>query len=81
MKDIQVCIGSVCHLKDSYDIINRLNELVCSNGYDGSLKVKAAFCLGNCEGAVCVKFDDTIYTVLPETTDEFFETTVKSKVE
>lgn len=81
MKDIQVCIGSVCHLKDSYDIINRLNELVNSNGYNDKLKIKAAFCLGNCEGAVCVKFNDVIYTVLPDTTDKFFEETVRSKVD
>lgn len=80
MMDIQVCIGSVCHLKDSYDIINRLNTLVDSNAMGEKVKVKASFCLGNCEGAVCVKFDEVIHTVLPETADKFFEEVVMAKV-
>ena len=74
MKDIQVCIGSVCHLKGSYDIINRLN------GLNDKYKVKATFCLGNCVGAVCVKFNDKIYTVLPETAEQFFNEHVKGGV-
>lgn len=77
MTDIQVCIGSVCHLKGSYDIINKLNSLIAENNLKDKLKVKATFCLGNCEGAVCVKYREEIYTVLPETAEKFFEETVK----
>ena len=77
MKDIQVCIGSVCHLKGSYDIINKLNSLISENSLEDKYKVKATFCLGNCLGAVCVKLDDTIYTVLPETAEKFFDEHVK----
>ena len=80
MKDIQVCIGSVCHLKGSYDIINRLNGLIADNGLNDKYKVKATFCLGNCVGAVCVKFNDKIYTVLPETAEQFFNEHVKGVV-
>jgi NADH:ubiquinone oxidoreductase subunit E len=78
--EIQVCIGSVCHLKGSYDIINRLDELIAENELAEKLKIKAAFCLGNCVGAVCVKVGEEIYSVQPETVDSFFETVVKKQV-
>ena len=78
--DIQVCIGSVCHLKGSYEIINKLGELIDKNKLSDKFKSKAAFCLGQCTGAVCVKFDEKIYSVLPETVEGFFETVVREKV-
>ena len=81
MTDIQVCIGSVCHLKGSYDIINKLNKLITENGLNDKYKVKATFCLGNCTGAVCVKLGEENYTVLPETADEFFLKNVKGSAE
>ena len=78
--EIQVCIGSVCHLKGSYEIINKLDELINSNGLEDKFKIKAAFCLGQCVGAVCVKVQDTIYSFQPQTVTEFFENVVKKQV-
>jgi NADH:ubiquinone oxidoreductase subunit E len=78
--EIQVCIGSVCHLKGSYEIINKLDELINSNGLDDKIQIKAAFCLGQCVGAVCVKVKDTIYSVQPDTVTDFFENVVKKQV-
>lgn len=78
--DIQVCIGSVCHLKGSYEIINKLEKLLEDNKLEDKAKIKAAFCLGQCTGAVCVKVNEEIYSVQPETVNNFFETVVKEKV-
>ena len=78
--DIQVCIGSVCHLKGSYDIINRLEALIDENQLSDRVKIKAAFCLGECVGAVSVKVDEDIYSVQPDTVDNFFKTVVQEKV-
>lgn len=78
--DIQVCIGSVCHLKGSYEIINKLEALLEENQMSDKVKIKAAFCLGDCVGAVCVKVDDKIYSVQPDTVDNFFKTVVQEKV-
>lgn len=77
---IQVCIGSACHLKGSYDIINKLTKLIKEKDLEQKLVVKAAFCLGDCTNAVCVKFDEKIYSVLPTTVDSFFNETVIKKV-
>lgn len=78
--EIQVCIGSVCHLKGSYEIINRLEQLVKDNDLEDKVKIKAAFCLGDCVRAVCVKYDGIVYSVQPDTVDEFFETSIMKKV-
>ncbi|HCT63763.1 MAG TPA: hypothetical protein DIC60_00515 [Lachnospiraceae bacterium] len=78
--DIQVCIGSVCHLKGSYDIINKLEALIDKNQLSDRVKIKAAFCLGECVGAVSVKVDEDIYSVQPDTVDNFFKTVVLEKV-
>lgn len=77
---INVCIGSACHLQGSYEIISSLEKLVKNNNLEDKIVIKAAFCLGNCKKAVAVKFDDNIYSVQPDTTEEFFETVVKKKV-
>lgn len=77
---IQVCIGSACHLKGSYDIINRLTQLIKENELEEKLDVKAAFCLGYCTDSVSVKFDEQIYSVLPTTVESFFSETVFKKV-
>lgn len=77
---IQVCIGSACHLKGSYDIINKLKELTIQHHMEEQVKVKAAFCLGNCKGAVSVRFDDKIYSIQPETAESFFQTVVYKRM-
>lgn len=78
--EIQVCIGSVCHLKGSYEIINKLENYVADNSLNEKVKIKAAFCLGDCVRAVCVKVDEEIYSVQPDTVDEFFDGVVMKKV-
>lgn len=77
---INVCIGSACHLKGSYDIIKIFEKLISENDMTEKVDVKASFCLGNCVGAVSVKFDDKVYSVQPDTANEFFESVVREKV-
>ena len=77
---INVCIGSACHLKRSYDIIKIFEKLIEENKLSEKLSVKASFCLGNCVGAVSVKFDDKVYSVQPDTANKFFESVVREKV-
>lgn len=45
--DIKVCIGSSCHLRGSYDIINLMKDALKENGLDETVGMSAAFCLGH----------------------------------
>jgi len=78
--EIQVCIGSVCHLRGSYDVIGQLEKLIEKNEMADKVKIKAAFCLGHCVGAVSVRFNGEIYSVQPSDVNEFFENVVKKQV-
>lgn len=74
MTTVSVCVGSSCHLKGSYKIINLLNEAVEKNGLKDKVEVKAAFCLGRCRDGVSIKVDDEIITgVNPENFSDVFE--------
>ena len=80
MLTINVCIGSACHLKGSYSVISKLQELVKSHSLDNKVEIKGAFCLGRCTQAVSVKVDDTIYSVSPSTTEDFFSNEILTKL-
>lgn len=71
---ITVCIGSSCHLKSSYDVVNELQRLISENKLDKAVKVKASFCLGNCKNPVSVKVNDgPVMSVSKDNVSEFFK--------
>lgn len=73
MVTINVCIGSACHLKGAYNVINGLQKKVSENSLEDRVTVKAAFCLGECTNAVSVKIDDEqVKSVSEETLEDFF---------
>ena len=76
MIEINICVGSACHLKGSYDVIDNLKDCVEKYNLKEKVIIKAAFCLGHCTEAVSVKIDDKIYSVVPSTTEEFFNENV-----
>ena len=57
---VYVCVGSSCHLRGSYDIINLMKERLEENGLADKVELSAAFCLGKCTEGVSVKVDDEI---------------------
>ena len=81
MTTVSVCVGSSCHLKGSYNIINLLKDAVSKNGLEEKVEVKAAFCLGKCQNGVSMKVDDEIVTgVNTENFAEVFEKYILCKV-
>jgi NADH-quinone oxidoreductase subunit G len=71
--NICICVGSSCHLKGSYNIINLMKDRLEKNGLTDQVNLSAAFCLGKCTQGVSIKIDDEIVTGLtPETFDTVF---------
>lgn len=68
---ISVCVGSSCHLKGSYDIVELLKEYLKENNLSDKVTLKAAFCLGRCTSGVTISVDDQIVTGLSK--DNFKE--------
>jgi len=81
MIKVKVCIGSACHLKGSYNVINNLQELIEQHKVTDKVDLSAAFCLGKCTKAVSVQIDDAeIFSVGIQNTKEFFVENVLSRI-
>ena len=77
---ITVCIGSSCHIKGSRQVVESFQKLIKDNNLADKVELGGTFCLGKCQQGVCVSIDDEIYSVSPETAEEFFKKEVQEKV-
>ena len=77
---ITVCIGSSCHIKGSKQVVEQLRHLISQNSLDDRVALTGAFCMGDCMNGVCVKIDETMFSLQPENIEVFFETEVQSRL-
>lgn len=77
---ITVCIGSSCHLKGSRIVVEELRRLLEENNLTDKVELSGVFCMGNCQKGVSVTVNETLYSVTPETVQEFFNNEVLKKV-
>lgn len=80
--NIQICVGSSCHLKGSEQIVGLFQKAVEEHNPGDKITLAGSFCIGRCnrEG-VTVQIDDEIITgVTPETFENFFETEILQKL-
>lgn len=73
---ISICVGSSCHLKGSREIVTKLESLIQEHQLKEKVELNGSFCMGHCVKGVCVTVDGAIFSVRPETTQEFFENEV-----
>jgi NADH:ubiquinone oxidoreductase subunit E len=77
---LTVCIGSSCHLKGSKKVAQTFEKLISENNLREKINFHAAFCMGNCQNGISVSLDDKVYSVTPETAEEFFVSEVMSRL-
>lgn len=79
--NIQVCVGSSCHLKGSYGVIEMFKAALDEHKLAETVGLGAAFCLGKCTNGVSIKIDDEIICgVSKDNFDEIFQTYVLEKI-
>lgn len=78
---IQICIGSSCHLKGSYELVEKFKNAIELYSLEDEVTLAGSFCTGKCNrDGVTVQIDDEIYTgVTPEGFKEFFDKFVLKK--
>lgn len=78
---IQVCVGSSCHIKGSYEIVELFKKAIEENGLQDEVILTGSFCIGKCNRVgVTVQIDDEVITsVTKESFPELFENKVLSK--
>lgn len=81
MISINVCVGSSCHLKGSYDVIQCLQKIIEEKGLEDKVEIKASFCLGHCTSNVSISVDDgPVLSVSKDNVDEFFEEYISGRI-
>ena len=80
MLKVTVCIGSSCHVKGSRQVVDELRSLVKENKLEDKVELAGTFCLGKCEQGVCVTVDGQLYSVSPDSVDEFFDKEIKGRL-
>ncbi len=74
---VKICVGSSCHLKGSYDIIEAMKKIIAEYGVEKKVELKASFCLGNCKNGVTLTADKPdermLHNVSPDNVREVFE--------
>lgn len=63
---IKVCVGSSCHLKGSYDVVEAFKALVKQYEVSDKVELQASFCLGNCLKGVSVVVEGVDGALVPE---------------
>jgi NADH:ubiquinone oxidoreductase subunit E len=78
MVSIAICVGSSCHLKGSYDVIEGFRQEVSARKLEKKIELKAAFCLGRCAfDGVTIQVNDKIITgVTKDNLKQVFESEV-----
>jgi NADH:ubiquinone oxidoreductase subunit E len=78
---INVCVGSSCHLKGSYEVVETLKRLIAEQNLEDKIELKASFCLGNCSNGVSMKVDDEfVQNANPENIEQIFNEQIKTKL-
>ncbi len=56
--NLKVCVGSSCHLKGSYEVIEAFKEILKKYDVEDLVELQASFCLGYCSQGVTVLADN-----------------------
>ncbi len=75
--DIQVCVGTSCYAKGSYNIIEVLTKQIKDYGFENKVNIRATFCMEHCSQGPSVVIDEEF---IPEATPEKIEKIFKDKI-
>ena len=61
MSVITVCVGSVCHLKGSKEIIGYFQQAIKEAGLEKEVELKGTFCMDQCTDGANLLIDDQVF--------------------
>ena len=72
---VQICVGSVCHIKGSQDIVEMFKAGIENRHLEDEIILAGSFCLGKCNRVgVTVSVNDDVYVgITKEGFAEFFK--------
>lgn len=70
---VTICICESCHKKGTKSVVFSLQNLISEHSVGDDIELSGSSSLGETNEGVCVAVDDTVFTVMPENTAEFFK--------
>lgn len=64
--EVEICVGSSCHLKGSYEVVKVLEHYIEENDLKEDIRLRGSFCLGHCTEGVSVRMDGKVLSLSPE---------------
>jgi NADH:ubiquinone oxidoreductase subunit E len=81
MLELSVCIGSSCHIKGAYNVIQAFQQLIEEGALHDRINFKSGFCMKQCQHpGVAVLVNGEEHHVSAEAPGEFFRTQVIPKI-
>ncbi|GHT78605.1 NADH dehydrogenase [Spirochaetia bacterium] len=81
MLELCVCIGSACHIKGAYNVIQTFQQMIEEGRLHGKINFKSSFCRRQCRSpGVAVSVGGEWHHVPAEKAREFFNTVVVGKI-
>lgn len=77
---VEICIGSSCHVKGATSVLNAIRSKIKTYGLEDKVELAGRFCMGKCTEGVCVTVDGQLYSVSPDSADEFFDKEIKGRL-
>lgn len=77
---VEICIGCSCHVKGAASVLNEIRSKVKTYGLEDKVELAGRFCMGKCTEGVCVTVDGQLYSVSPDSVDEFFDKEIKGRL-
>lgn len=57
---VKICIGSSCHLKGSYDVVQAMKDMLRKYDVEDLVELQASFCFGQCADGVVMRAEESL---------------------
>lgn len=76
---IEICVGSSCHVRGSYEVVKNVEAFVKDQGLEQDIELKGCFCMGHCTEGVSMKIDGAVLQVSEDTVVELLAEKLREK--
>jgi NADH:ubiquinone oxidoreductase subunit E len=81
MLEVTVCIGSACHIKGAYNVIQTFQQLIEEKSLHDRISFKSGFCMKLCQSpGVAVVVDGKQRCIDAERAGEFFTSELEPRL-
>ena len=76
---IEICVGSSCHVRGSYEVVKNVEAFVIDQGLEQDIELKGCFCMGHCTEGVSMKVDGAVLQVSEDNVVELLEEKLRER--